>query len=1675
MAKYPTTLSRHFIDAERCPAFHIFVHVLAVAVVAVAIHKFALTPFISKADTCANDHAVDGVDQDWTPTNGDTWDLDGTAGIAIAGAHCGIAGFSIPSGTVSVKAYDGASYGSVNITAASTTINGTLTAAGLGYAGGGGLTSGSGPGGGVGGADIQGNGGGHGGFGGKGDGGAGGTVYDSASTPTDMGSGGSGSGVGGYASGGTGGGLISLTISGTATIGGTISANGSNAVGGQFSQTGGGGAGGSILINTGTLNGAGTITANGGVGSSNNSSGGGGGGRIAIRYTTNNMFTSSNFDTYVKAYGGTHYSGGQDAGAGTIFTKSAAETYGEIFVANNGVSSNVGTGFADNTITLDALTIKSSGLMTHKTNTTAKTNYIDWTITDVTIDSGGSISISGKGYTGGSPTQIGNGPGGGGVGVTVQGDGGGHGGRGGDGGNGAGGGVAYDTATHPTDMGSGGAGSEVGGYASGGAGGGHLSILATGSFTLNGTIVANGSDGTSGQFSQTGGGGAGGGVYIYTNTLAGSGSITATGGAGTTNNVSGGGGGGIVAVHYSSGGSWSGSVAAAGGSGTSGGSHNGSTGAAAATADADFNPPTLDTVTIASNNSDTTKAGIGSIVTLTIVANEAIVSPTVTIAGRGANITGSGTSWTASTTMTADDPEIAIPFSITATDTAGNVASAVTSTTNSSSVTMDKSAPVLAPITITSNNSSTTRAKTDDIVTLSFTANKSIQTPVVTIDGRGANITGSGTTWQASTTMQAGDTEAVVTFSVTATDTLGNEATPVTATSNGSAVTFDKTVPTVPTVTISSSNSSTTLAKTDNVVTLAFTADESLRTPVVTIAGRSATVLGSGTTWTASTTMQSGDSETAVAFSITPTDAAGNEGSAVTAITTGLNVVFDKTVPTLSPVTISSNNTTNTLAKVADIVTLTFTSSEAIATPTVTIFGRPATVLGSGTSWTASTTMETGDTNGTVTFSATPIDMAGNSGIAVTAITSGSNVRFDKTPPAVSTVTISSNNTTNTLAKVANIVTLIFTTDENIKTPTVTIAGRAASVSGSNSSWSATQTMETGDTESAISFAITPVDLAGNVGTTALAVTSGSNVTFDKSAPTLSPVTIASNNNTTASRATTNDIVTLTFTANESITTPTVLIASRSANITGSGTSWTASTTMISGDTQQVIQFSITPTDIVGNAASAVTAITSGSGVTFDKSTPTISITTPTEGSMIATSTTPQVTTNEAATCTYSYDGADSVAFATTGGTTHTASAITGITGTAHTLTVTCNDLAGNVNTSATRNFKSLTTSGTTVTGGSEPVVFEGTSSGGVTMPSSITTLVLSESSPLSASTSLSSISGGNLTLNGSILPLGAFTSGSLVSVDLTQPQTIADKTVTVGTGFTLNSGTTGSPVVITGSAVSGTSLSIPDATSIMGPTDWDGKITPPITGSSAGTSPSGFLVGDAIQIGSADVTLIFDKAVTLTFDTVKTMVFKMAGSDTWQTLSTCAGTYSSPTDPTPFGECGISNGLQTKVLTYHFTTFGTLTAVPEVVRLASNNGPIYGWVMGLFSDAKPKVMEKVVPTVTPADSFIFLHPVISKRAQTQVRVPATIKGASSINSVLVIGSRGSSVTLLQRLLAQDKSIYKNGQVTGYFGNLTLQAVQKFQEKYGIAKRGAIGYGVVGPATRAMLVTVFGN
>jgi len=202
------------------------------------------------------------------------------------------------------------------------------------------------------------------------------------------------------------------------------------------------------------------------------------------------------------------------------------------------------------TLSATDVTIASNAVITCDgpfANAPAMSNRVAIVCSTLTIDAGGKIDVTGKGYQGGVPNYgSGSGPGGG-YGSDPAG-GGGHGGYGGrQNGNGHSfGGGMYDSAAMPLIPGSGGGDSYD--HAGGTAGGGAVRIAATGCVTVNGSILADGvEDHPLGWVRK--GTGSGGSVYITCDILVGvTGLISADGGAANTANAQGSGGGGRIAV-----------------------------------------------------------------------------------------------------------------------------------------------------------------------------------------------------------------------------------------------------------------------------------------------------------------------------------------------------------------------------------------------------------------------------------------------------------------------------------------------------------------------------------------------------------------------------------------------------------------------------------------------------------------------------------------------------------------------------------------------------------------------------------------------------------------------------------------------------------------------------------------------------------------------------------------------------------------------------------------------------------------------------------------------------------------------------------------------------------------------------------------------------------------------
>jgi len=255
----------------------------------------------------------------------------------------------------------------------------------------------------------------------------------------------------------------------------------------------------------------------------------------------------------------------------------------------------------------------------------------------------------------------------------------------------------------------------------------------------------------------------------------------------------------------------------------------------------------------------------------------------------------------------------------------------------------------LINVNIVSNNANgfTNRAKPGDQITLTYTNTGAAPTQnVATIDGMNAMVTGGGPGYSATLTTSASNSNGAMPFRIDF--EIGSDSTSVNATTNtpiGSVVTFDKNVPLITPITILSNNANTALARTGNTVSLTFTVNETLfGTPVVTIAGRTATVGNAGLVYTATLLLNGTETEGVLPFNISLQDQVGNLASA-TATTNASSVNYNKTAPTVTSITLLNPSPTSNTSVDFQVV-----FSEAVAGVNASDFSTFGTASSSGES-----------------------------------------------------------------------------------------------------------------------------------------------------------------------------------------------------------------------------------------------------------------------------------------------------------------------------------------------------------------------------------------------------------------------------------------------------------------------------------------------------------------------------------------------------------------------------------------------------------------------------------------------------------------------------------------------------------------------------------------------------
>ena len=289
-----------------------------------------------------------------------------------------------------------------------------------------------------------------------------------------------------------------------------------------------------------------------------------------------------------------------------------------------------------------------------------------------------------------------------------------------------------------------------------------------------------------------------------------------------------------------------------------------------------------------------------------------------------------------------------------------------------------------------------------------------------------------------------------------------------------------------------------------------------------------------------------------VAFNITAYDGAGNQFN-ITQNDASANVMIDTVNPESSNLTIYSNNPHNTsLATLGNILNITITANENLSSANITLLNSTHAMNITGQIANASVTVNATHADGQVEFNITALDLAGNNLTVNQTNLNSPNLTIDKNIPTVSNLTLYSNNSNSSLARAGDLINISLKVSEQIYNATLQILGTEIDMIESNNTAYANISVLQNFPNGLVAFNITAYDGAGNQ----FNITqndASANVIIDTVNPESSNLTIYSNNPHNTSLATLGNILNITITANENLSSAniTLLNSTHAMNITG--------------------------------------------------------------------------------------------------------------------------------------------------------------------------------------------------------------------------------------------------------------------------------------------------------------------------------------------------------------------------------------------------------------------------------------------------------------------------------------------------------------------------------------------
>ena len=429
---------------------------------------------------------------------------------------------------------------------------------------------------------------------------------------------------------------------------------------------------------------------------------------------------------------------------------------------------------------------------------------------------------------------------------------------------------------------------------------------------------------------------------------------------------------------------------------------------------------------------------------------------------------------------------------------------------------------------------------------------------------------------------------------------------------------MDTQSPTLSSLNISSDNIyDPSLAKLGDNLTLSFVSDEALMTPTGELAGRlglSAVDNSSATDWYFTTEVLPSTPEDNVSFRFDISDLAGNVVTGFNSTLNNSSVRVDKTPPLVSGITLVSTNDNGSWAKAGDNLTLEFSTSEAVSTPSILIAANSRLADNrslDGKQWETIYEVLPGD-NGTVNWDFTVRDLAGNVSDNVTQ--DNALITIDTQKPVLDNLSFVSSNTFNpSFAKAGDNLTLRFSTvsGESILEPTILINHQPVAVNLSGGFWEAVYPVTLSDHGTA-DYLIAFSDFAGNAGDNVTGPSLAGQITLDNSEPYLTLVQMSSDNDNNSYLAKSGDNISLIIESSEILdnqTTSVSISGSAASLISENGTHWEFRRQMNSSDNEGQISFSVNFADQSGNyGIRQDNQTTDNRSVIFDRTRPTAAI-----------------------------------------------------------------------------------------------------------------------------------------------------------------------------------------------------------------------------------------------------------------------------------------------------------------------------------------------------------------------------------------------------------------------------------------------------------------------------------